>query len=515
MERRDSRFELVFGTSFSVVDVLVPLTFAVAILLFVPLAANCEFNTDEGINLMKAVLYGNGFALYREIWSDQPPLYTIVLAGWMQVFGQTMASARILTWTFSLLLIFSFYQTLRLQLGRLPACVGTFLLVNSYKFIALSGSVMIGLPAIALAMLSVYLLARDRHSPYRERRSYLLVGAGLSLGLSLQIKLFTVFAVPLAIVLLLGTEKHLLPKLNRLTLLRAVRFFIFVALGYLAVSIASGAFDYEQLLGSHVAVRENREFSEHFSLVGVLRGGAKYEYYLFALAAIGSLYAIASRRLSLLLPLLWFALLIALFANHHPVWRHYYPLFALPMCWLAAIAVAAAADNWTRPAPARRSRLKALGRGVLPALAVLLVLYSFAIEAQRIWQHEHDFCSRSRPVRETVIAHLQSRAPETNWLFTDRPIYGFHAGLLVPPEIAVFSQKRLLGGALDAEQIRAILERYQPEQVLLERFDTQLVGFETIQEFLEPYTEVPVGAELSYYTRLPADRPANVRDAIE
>jgi hypothetical protein len=39
-----------------------------------------EFHPDEGVNLMKAALVANGYHLYNQIWNDQPPVLTLILA---------------------------------------------------------------------------------------------------------------------------------------------------------------------------------------------------------------------------------------------------------------------------------------------------------------------------------------------------------------------------------------------------------------------------------------------------
>ena len=61
-------------------------------------------------------------------------------------------------------------------------------------------------------------------------------------------------------------------------------------------------------------------------------------------------------------------------------------------------------------------------------------------------------------------------APETQWVVTDRPMYAFRAGLLVPPNLAAISRKRLTTGALTEQQVLDTIRERRPEQVLLTRF---------------------------------------------
>ena len=48
------------------------LFFLLVILVF-PIWQSFQIDADEGVNLGKAMLVEQGFELYNEIWSDQPP----------------------------------------------------------------------------------------------------------------------------------------------------------------------------------------------------------------------------------------------------------------------------------------------------------------------------------------------------------------------------------------------------------------------------------------------------------
>ena len=48
--------------------------FALVMLCLYNFAAPFEFDSDEGVNVMKALLLAHGHALYSEVWNDQPPL---------------------------------------------------------------------------------------------------------------------------------------------------------------------------------------------------------------------------------------------------------------------------------------------------------------------------------------------------------------------------------------------------------------------------------------------------------
>ena len=49
-----------------------------------------SFDTDEGINLGKGALVAAGFHPYADIWSDQPPILTYVLAAVQWLLPRTL-----------------------------------------------------------------------------------------------------------------------------------------------------------------------------------------------------------------------------------------------------------------------------------------------------------------------------------------------------------------------------------------------------------------------------------------
>ncbi len=102
-------------------SLLFPALFVAGILLLIPLDNVFEYDPDEGINVMKALLHIKGYALYTEIWSDQPPLLTIIMSYWFKLFGLSVYNGRLLILIFSALLLWAFYQIVRNSWGHLCA----------------------------------------------------------------------------------------------------------------------------------------------------------------------------------------------------------------------------------------------------------------------------------------------------------------------------------------------------------------------------------------------------------
>ena len=75
---------------------VLPLLFLVWMYLFYPFRNILWRDHDEGINLVKAQMFMRGYPLYSDIWNDQPPAFTYLLAGEFHFFGMKANNARIL-----------------------------------------------------------------------------------------------------------------------------------------------------------------------------------------------------------------------------------------------------------------------------------------------------------------------------------------------------------------------------------------------------------------------------------
>jgi 4-amino-4-deoxy-L-arabinose transferase-like glycosyltransferase len=166
--------------------------FALVILLFLPFRFKFEFDTDEGIQLMKAFLYLKGHALQTEIFSDQPPFFTLVLSLLFRLFGPEVIVGRLATLAFACLLLTCAALYIKLFHGRTHYLVALLFLITLPGFPEMSVSAMIGLPSLSLAMASLLLLGLWHR---RGRTGWLLLSA-LVLALSVLTKAFSLILVP-------------------------------------------------------------------------------------------------------------------------------------------------------------------------------------------------------------------------------------------------------------------------------------------------------------------------------
>ncbi|WP_341524919.1 glycosyltransferase family 39 protein [Nostoc sp. UHCC 0302] len=452
---------------------------------FKPITQAFELDYDEGLNLIKALLYSQGFSLYTEIWSDQPPLFTVLLSLWLSLFGQSVVAARLLVLIFSALLMWCFYQIIRRELGIIPALVATVFLLTSWLFIRISISVMIGIPSISLAMLSIYLITLYKQ---HDQKRFLIL-SGISLAISLQTKLFTIFLIPLILFYITDFKFNLVQenKHKRLLFNTFVFWLTPLLLLYTVILCAFQQFyNYKQIFQSHLNQPTELGLANFNNLNFILDMISQDYDYIF-LSSIGILAIFWKKKINGLFPLTWLGTAILILFNYKPIWYHHYPLLAIPICWLAAYGVALLIDcfsqSWNR-----NLKLWNIKKLIFPSLVVgLLVVLIIATPP-----NTKGTPAKNLELMQLVLKHKSS----TQWLFTDRPIYAFYAGLRVPPEIAVISYKRLNSGSLTTKDILAVLQNYRPEQIVLARWNSIIKGDNKIMDYIhENYSRTYINKE--------------------
>ena len=213
-----------------------------------------QFNTDEGINLAKADLVSNGFTLYTEIWSDQPPLMTYILASLNLLGLDRVGDARAVILGFGGLTIVSMFILVRQECSRFAAWVTVISLATSQMFLKFVVSILIGLPAIALSVFAMMLISVSNAKHYR----WSMLAAGLVFGLSLQIKMFVFLLAPVLILLILlsRTDRESNVADRSLTLKKLFIFVLGTTISFCLVALISGGFAVDQLVSAHTQASE-------------------------------------------------------------------------------------------------------------------------------------------------------------------------------------------------------------------------------------------------------------------
>ncbi|WP_404783856.1 ArnT family glycosyltransferase [Altericista sp. CCNU0014] len=480
----------------SVLALGVPLLFFAIALWVMPIADTLQFDPDEGIELAKATLYGQGYQLYDPIWNDQPPLLTLLLSGWLKLFGPQIVAARLLVLGFATVLVGSFFNTLALILGPGFALLGTVGLWLTLDFLRLSVSVMQGLPALALVMLAIYLLMRVSFP--RESGSAIgskprtiapilwnnlgLIASGICFGLSLQIKLYTALLLPACFLhLAAGSSLQDWQQFKARRLRSGLVWLAACALTVLVIGQLTPSLPLDQVLGTHFDGASQVSLQREPSWLLLLMFLAQDLDYTL-LAGVGVYLLFKQRPSWPLLPLVWLASVWMGLAYYQPLWYHYYPLISVPVVWLATYGLTQAFSFFRQKQWYRNFHWRTLKHPTVKGIAAGFLIFAIALTPVKLAVNaylNHQFVAESKPKLE-VIRQVRALPSPTRWLFTDLPIAAFYAGLNVPPELAVFSTKRIASGSLSDAELTRILQTYRPEQVLLGRYPK-------VQAALEPY----------------------------
>ncbi len=405
-----------------------------------------EMDADEGINLMKALLVADGYTLYGDIWSDQPPVLTYLLAGVHEMFGRSVAAARGLILLFAMAMVWGLFRIVRQGDGAAAAWTAVAVLASGALVQRLGVSVMIGLPAVALAV-----LALERLLAAGGRRGPMLLSGAL-MALSLHTKMFTVILAPVLLVPLVMAWRA-----ERPAVLAWGGGFVAV-FGGLAM-LAGGAF-VDQLVRPHLA-------ADMASLFPYDQGSRRLVPLLLqmpqflAFGALGLVLARPWRQARWLLPALWALTAAAALYTHTPLWSHQILLVLVPLAWLGGLAGGAlaraggGAEGWRRG-------VAVAGGGALAAAWLWWGGPQAAATAEVLRRP-------ANPVDRAAVAALRTHGNGTPWVVTDRPIDAYYAGLLVPPPLAVYSIKRVRAGLLTPRQVVEVIRAYRPEQVSYRR----------------------------------------------
>jgi hypothetical protein len=464
-----------------------------------------SLNPDEGPNLMKASLLNDGYRLYRDIWSDQPPIFTWLLAGKAKLFGPSVDGCRFLVILLSCMTLLAIYQTAYRLDGFVAAIAAMVFVSASDHFILLSSSIMIGLPAIALGILAVWMLVEWR-STSRSTGIAWFVGSAVTLAVSAQTKFFTLTMIPSFLVLILipGSIAHPAlgsdfegqgskPGTRRMKLAMAW-------IGCFAISLAFIAWiageDWHQLILPHLRAREN----VYFSAVSIQFGDLCSEVFLAApyallLSVAGLMINLYRRRWDAIAPVLWLLTAGASLLNHRPIWYDHAPLLAIPLAWAAAQGVEGI--QWLGAIVYNKTDANDRGSSKRAVLSLLLFFIVSAAIMPVGWvlisQIDDGFSKVTAANPKEAGAHeiietLLLYKNKTHWVFTDLPIYPYVTGLVTPPELAVITVKRIGSGFLPDDYLIAMLEKYKPEQVLIGRFNYSAA----VMDYLHKnYVQVP------------------------
>lgn len=469
-------------SKFHPITILLTFVFIVGMLLWFPFRFIFEFNTDEGINLIKSMMTLKGLELYSDVWSDQPPVLTAILASLFRMVGLKVNAGRVLILALSAATLGAATDYLSRRWGVMQAIFGSIALLTLPFYTTLSVSIMIGLPSIAFAMLSFVSLDRWHQSD----REFWLLASGVFLALSVFTKIWTVIIGP---IFLAGILLQALRKRARdLSLFDRARPLFWWAIGILPVTLIVvffmiGPANLLPLINVHLVAGESPEMqviAETRSINSFLEDSLL----LFGLSFLGSLLVVWKKAWHALYPIAWalagYALLSWIIL---PAWFHHQLFITIPAAMLAAIAMGSALVDLS----ARLRESQMWRWSTLPSLLVLVLTGFMLVDrvpptADNFRLDLPNFGSPdlSGDVDFEIVALIGDYSDRTEYLFTDRPMYAFRSGVSMPPELAVITQKRYSTGDPTQEEIYAALMETKPEQIIIHRF-----AYPAVREYME------------------------------
>ncbi len=447
-----------------VLRAVAPIAFLCFLGLSVPWRDAFEFGGDEGMEIIKASMCQKGYALYSEIWNNQPPLYTLILLGLFKVFGPSLEVARAAALLFASLL-FAAFQELSIAISGIRASIlAVLFLIVSPVFLELCVSVMLEVPAMAVGLASAWVLLLW----VRRQLWWLLPISGALMGAALQIKLTAAIIVPAmlleaALGVLRGTRKSWAFSLSKLL----TAWFGTLVLAFLLVGLLTPGETPSVLLSSHInrvaglAGQQPADFTFHPADL------QRHAEVLFgAILALCIQWRLGTwRRLIFPLTLLGSSLIIHLL--HRPYWDYYYLHILIPLALLAGHGLSHALEA--------ASLFLCGGRQVSPAVIGLLGVIGTALllwcGGRRLSGTLDELNDRPRVADSHLLLNILQNREGTSWFYTDQPVLAFLANLRVPPELAIMPLNRFWSGQLSQAQVVTLVERYKPEQIVMSADD--------------------------------------------
>lgn len=488
-----------------------------------PLATAIRIGADEDGELSKATLCIHGHKLYTEVWNDQPPLHTFILVNLLKHVSRSVLAPRLLTVGFAMVLLVSSFLLIRAVSGLLAASLATAMLIGSPGFLELSSSAMREIPALAPIVTGLLLLWNG--SGRRWRLTEILAGALFAFGL--QMKFVGVVYLPLAGLILLLRSRYATLSGNDVSatglsstspgsvgvsgssrrgsrvshITRALLAFgMSLIVTFLALNYLTGSpllLQLQQSWASHFAATKSFEYGSPedfpYDWTVLLKN---WETTVPALLGFCFLLGRLRRRIpEAALPAGWLALTMVAFGAHRPWWPYYYIHNALPLCWCAGVGIAFAweqirsrprsgnerqrsgqGEGMARPRSATIRRSLGLGRQVWWRAAAIAV-FGFCAAAwmgTRIYLEEQAIRGAPKLYTCLVLKEIQRFKPFTEFMFSDQPIFSFHADVPMPPHLAVMPLKMLWTGDLTRGGLVAELEALKPGLILLGKNSEQV-----------------------------------------
>ncbi len=437
-------------------------------------ALQSPFGGDEGYEFLKAFMLIQGYPPGGSFWTDQPPLFTELVALAFRLGGTTPAVGRLVAVGIASLFLWSFYRLVRREAGPAGALAASSLLICSPHFLDLSASGMIELPAMAFALLAAETLAGARDGPTGEPRQGWARGSAVRpwvsaalFAIALQMKLTAMLLLPALASLFFRPKGGPMRPGRPLGWGQGVVWYVagvsgFWALLYLVLpSPTPGA-----LWASHFSRATYRYFP---APTGVMWAELAPDYRINMIVGLAiALVVLASRSWLLRFPAVALATSLLVHSVERPYWWYYDIHFSIPCAWLCAVGLpAAVAFCIGRMRQRDTSWWPALGVGIMGvALAAAGVVSEAAVGfCDEVDELDHTVLTPTSGVEDAIRRYHRTK----EWAYVDDPMAAFLAAACVPPEVCIIPQKRWAAGLITDQEVLNYVAHYQPDVIALSR----------------------------------------------
>ncbi|NOR80893.1 MAG: hypothetical protein GQ529_08685 [Methyloprofundus sp.] len=445
-------------------SIFIALIYGVFLILAVDWMHTYEFDSDEGYNVIKALMLEDGFKLYNEILSDQPPVFTYILWLTFKVFGWNVNIGRMLVIAFVSLMVFGIYDSVRRIYGYPVALGAVLFLVLSNKFTQVSVSIMLGQPSLAMVVMSGWALTVW----FTQRRTTFLLISAIFMGLSVSIKMYTLFICPISLLCIILFGENLPYRKTQKLFINQVSLWLAAitlsCLFFLLPALLSN--DPMQLITSHSTTLQEGKYTLGKALWKFIVN----DWGLFFMSIIGLIYAIKNRNPVGVFFGLWFAFALVILFFHYPVWYHHAFLLLIPASVMASLSV-----HWLTPILTKMG-LSKRKTDMVGLIAIVLIAFSPLLINEKRAKHiiyPREYSKNRADQKATRIINYYAGPEHT--MVTSRHMMAFRTKSSVPPSLAVTSVKRYRAGLWSAESVIEEIEKGNIELVVLNRRWKQLV----------------------------------------
>lgn len=418
---------------------------------------------DEGLNLIKAKMVRAGYPLYSEIWSDQPPAFTLLLVLAFNSLGESVVIGRSVSVFFATIGLLGVTLAARRVSGNLSAVAAVLMLASSPHFFELSRAVMLDLPAMSLATLSIALALYHLSTG----KQHWLILAGLVFSISLLVKVITTFILlPLGFIVLLRAGEEHGPRLNLIKNLRILALTIILPF-MLCLLICDDRALIDQTFGTYLQSRalSQLNIAENGQRIWGYLSHDKYglsHYGLLGLAILGIVALLRKRVEEGTVVIAWLILTLLVLLVHAPLRRHHLVILLFPLTILGGAGVdyfKVHLSHFPKWIPFQWALL-------LFGLSSLGFYFLELPDLLRVNQGLLAAPEEDKAAWAAVRFVADTTAPSA-FIVTDNPMIPFRADRRVPPSLCVPSVKRIVTGDLETETLLGVTQEYSPPLIVL------------------------------------------------